>query len=238
MAEKALVDKNRIIKIPDGLDDITAAALPNAIAGSAMAMVYRAKIKPGDTVLINGATSFTGKIAIQLAKFYGAEKVIATGRNLESLELLKKLGADVCISISQTDEWFTEAIKAVHIASPINIIIDYLWGHTAELILTALQGDGNYSTPIKYVSVGSISGESINLSSAILRSTDLCLCGSGMGSWTKEEMTNLIRNIIPEIFELAAKNKIEVETQSISAEDIDKIWSSDLSVGKRLVMTF
>jgi len=54
IAEKAVIDKSRMVKLPEGLDDATAAALPNAVAGSAMALRFRAGMQPGETVLING----------------------------------------------------------------------------------------------------------------------------------------------------------------------------------------
>src|ERR1051326_3608559 len=103
IAEKAIVERDRMIKLPDSIDDITAAALPNAVAGSAMALLFRAGMKKGETVLINGATGFTGKIAIQVAKHYGAKKIIATGRNEQSLRSLLALGADEIITVEQDD---------------------------------------------------------------------------------------------------------------------------------------
>ncbi len=79
IAEKALVERNRMVVLPNGIDDATAAAMPNAVAGSAMALRFRAGIKPGETVLINGATGFTGIMAVQIAKHYGAMNIIVTG---------------------------------------------------------------------------------------------------------------------------------------------------------------
>lgn len=73
-AEKAIIDKDRMVKLPKEIDNVTAAALPNAVIGSAMALRFRAKMQKGETVLINGATGFTGKMAVQLAKYYGAKK--------------------------------------------------------------------------------------------------------------------------------------------------------------------
>ena len=238
MAEKAVVDKNKIIKIPQLLDDATAAALPNAVAGSAMAMLFRGGLQKGDTVLINGATSFTGKIAIQLAKHYGAGTIIATGRNPESLKELEGLGANIVISTSQDDESFCGQLKEIHQQKNINIVVDYLWGHTAELILSSVKGDGNFSNPLKFVSVGSITGENIQLSSQILRSTDIQICGSGLGSWTKEEMKQLITKIIPEVFELAAAKKIIADTEIIHINEVEKLWNNNFPNGKRLVLTF
>ncbi len=51
IAEKAVIEKDRMIKLPGGIDDASAAALPNAVAGSAMALRFRAGMKPGETVL-------------------------------------------------------------------------------------------------------------------------------------------------------------------------------------------
>src|SRR5690606_31087055 len=81
LAEKALIHREQYTLIPDHLDNYTAAALPNAVLGSAMALKIRGKMKPGQNVLINGATGVTGLLAVQIAKFYGANKVFTTGRN-------------------------------------------------------------------------------------------------------------------------------------------------------------
>ena len=89
-------------------------------------------MKACETVLINGATGFTGKIAVQIAKYYGAKKIIVTGRNEQSLQTLLSLGADEIISIKESDENFVTRIKAIHNSTPIDVVIDYLWGQTAE----------------------------------------------------------------------------------------------------------
>lgn len=81
VAEKAAADKKMIIPIPEELDFSIAAALPNAVMGSAMALKFKAGLQQGNTVLINGATGITGRIAVQIARLYGAGKIIVTGRN-------------------------------------------------------------------------------------------------------------------------------------------------------------
>lgn len=182
IAESAIIDKNRLVKVPENLDDCTASALPNAVAGSAMALRFRANIQKGETVLINGATGVTGKIAVQLAKYYGAAKVVVTGRNEETLNSLLELGADEILSLKQSDEDFLTQLKAIHANTPIDIIIDYLWGHSAELILKSLKGVGSFTHRTRFVSVGSLTSDTIQLSSQVLRSVDLQLSGSGLGS--------------------------------------------------------
>lgn len=236
MAEKAVVEKDRIIKLPQGINDITAAALPNAVAGSAMALRFRATMKPGETVLINGATGFTGKIAVQVAKHYGAKKIIVTGRNEETLQSLLALGADEIISLNQNDEQFINKLKQIHNSTPIDIIIDYLWGHSAELILNALKGTGTFTHKMRFVSIGAVTGDKIQLSAEALRSVDLQLSGSGLGSWIKAEVQKLFTEIIPEMFQLAADNKLIVETETVQLKDIGKLWDMEVLGGKRLVV--
>jgi len=70
IAEKAVIEKSRMVPLPVGIDNVTAAALPDAVIGSAMGIRFRAGMKQGETVLINGATGFTGKIAVQIAKHH------------------------------------------------------------------------------------------------------------------------------------------------------------------------
>lgn len=236
LAEKATIHKGRIVKIPEGLSDATAAALPNAIIGAAMGLQFKAGIQPGDVVLINGATGFTGRVAIQIAKHYGAKKIIATGRNQQSLEALLLLGADEIITVQQEDEQFIATLKQIHKATPVDVVIDYLWGHTAEMILACLQGDGSFTNRTRFVSVGSMSGDLIQLSAANLRSVNIQLTGSGLGAWSKDQVHLLFTQILPEMFQLAAAGKLKVETIEVRLKDIADQWNVDVTGGERLVV--
>ena len=236
IAEKAIIDKNIAVPLPDGISDAVAASLPNAVAGSAMALKFRAGIQAGETVLINGATGFTGQMAIQIAKHYGAKKIIVTGRNEKTLQSLLLLGADEIISLKQDDEAIITQLKAIHNNTPIDIVLDYLWGHPAELILTALKGNGSFTNKIRYVTIGGMAGDNIQLSSGILRSVNLQLSGSGLGSWGKEEVKLLFSEILPEMFLLAAQNQLKVNIETVSLFDIEKAWNIEVTDGKRLVV--
>lgn len=237
LAEKATIHKDRIVKLPKELDDAIAASLPNAVFGAAMGLKFKADIQPGDVVLINGATGFTGRVAVQIAKHYGAKRVIVTGRNQQSLKDLLSLGGDDIISLMQDDEQFKAQLKTIHAQTPVDIVIDYLWGHSAEMILGCFKGDGSFTNKIRYVSVGSMAGDLIQLSAANLRSVDLQLTGSGMGSWTKQQVGQVFREILPEMFTLAAEGKLKVETVRGKIEDIAELWNVNVTDGRRLVVT-
>jgi len=236
MAEKALIDKTKMVKIPDGVNDVTAAALPNAVMGAGAALRYRAVVKAADVVLINGATGVTGRIAVQLAKHFGAKRVIVTGRNAGSLAALLTLGADEAISLKQDDESIVKRLKEINAETPFDIVIDYLWGHPAELVLAAFQGKGDITHKVKFVTVGGMAGDKIELSSGILRSVDLEISGSGLGSLPREAFQKLFTELLPEVFELAAEGKIVIDTVAIDLKDVGTAWHKEIEGGKRLVI--
>ncbi|MCQ9634412.1 zinc-binding alcohol dehydrogenase family protein [Chryseobacterium sp. WG23] len=236
VAEKVVADRQLVVPIPENLDFSVAAALPNAVMGSAMGLKCKAEMQQGDTILINGATGITGRIAVQIAKLYGAGKVIVTGRNEAALQSLLELGGDEAVSLLRDDEGFKQKIKEIHAETPIDVILDYIWGHSVEMILTALKGDGTFSHKTKLVSVGGMSGDHIQLSSQILRGTDIQISGSGLGSWTKEESQLLFSEIIPGMFPAATEGKIKIETEVVDLEYIESAWNKEIQNGKRLVI--
>ncbi|GAB3556216.1 quinone oxidoreductase family protein [Spirosoma fluminis] len=239
IAEKAVIAGKGYVKLPDTLDDVTAAALPNAVMGAALALRFRANIQANAVVLINGATGVTGMVAVQLAKHYGASKVIATGRNQESLEKLKTLGADEIISLHQDDDAFSGQLRAIHADTPIDIVIDYLWGHPITLIINTLK-EGSPNTvahPIRIVAVGSMAGEHIDVASGTLRSSAIELLGSGLGSISKQQMHEYTTDMLPEMFQLAADGKLVIDTELTTLSAIETAWQQAVAPGKRLVVS-
>lgn len=217
MAEFAAVRSTQCIELPEALDDVTAAAIANPGMSSWAAYQERAKLKSGETVLINGATGTAGRLAVQIAKYLGASKVIATGRNSESLKALEGLGADVTIPLGQDKSVLEDAFKE-QFAAGVDVVIDYLWGESAESLLIAAAKAGKDAVPIRYVQIGSISGPDINLPSAVLRSSAITLMGSGIGSIAFDRLVNataeLLRATVPGNFKIASKTALlaDVET--------------------------
>ena len=74
MAERAAVPALQCVPLPDGLDDVTAAAIANPGLSSWAALKERARLAPGETVLVNGATGTSGRLAVQIAKYLGVEE--------------------------------------------------------------------------------------------------------------------------------------------------------------------
>lgn len=230
MAEKAIVQKNRWIILPEGLDDNTAAALPNFLVGSDIALRTKAQIKKGDIVLINGATGSTGTIAVQMAKYHNAATIIATGRNPKVLEKLKELGADITISLDQPENDIVNDFKKAYATYPFDIVIDYLWGKPMELLLQSLLTQTSQTTT-KIVTVGEMAGHTISsLTSDTLRSRDIVLLGSGIGSFKQQVITDYMQNILPEIFQYAASGKLFIDTEIFPLTEISNAWNLNKTI--------
>ena len=238
MAEKAVIARNGYTVLPSKIDLSLAAALPNAIFGSALALRARAKMTLGDVVLVNGATGATGRLAVQIARHFGASKVVATGRSFETAAMLKAFGAEHYISLEAGDDSITQQIVEIHKQTPFDVVVDYLWGHPMELILRALRVEGINPSPrkVKIVSVGDIAGSRISLDSGTLRGTDIEILGSGLGTFSRHDLQEFSMKTLPEMFNLAAQGRLMMETHVESLRDIERIWNTDPD-GKRIVVT-
>lgn len=220
LAEKALVNKNLVIPLPDSLDFVTAAALANPGMSSWVALEHRAYFKPGQTVLINGATGNAGSLAVKIAYHLGAKKVIVTGRNEEKLA---KLGADAFVSFDMTVENGVEQFEQKlipYFKDGVDVVLDYLWGDSALAIMTSISQAGNQNK-CRYVSIGSASGQrELSLPSALLRSSTIEILGSGAKSASIPELLSSIKKV----FEFAATENITIPVETYPLKDIEEAW--------------
>ena len=239
MAEKALVLKNSIVPLPENLDDATAAAIANPAVSAWLSLEFKGKLQKGGSVLIAGATGITGGIAVQLAKQMGAGKIVAMGRNPVLLEKLLTQGVDKIISLAQPDEAIQAELQAEKLDKPFDIVLDYLWGKYAEMILDVLTGhDLNAASHLtRYIQIGEMAGPLINLKAAALRSSSIEICGVGGGSIPLEVMKQIPSVILPAIFQLAADGKLSIDTEILPLSEVEAAWQRKDIPGKRIVLS-
>jgi NADPH:quinone reductase-like Zn-dependent oxidoreductase len=228
LAEKCLVRSDQCIAIPDGVDDITAAAIANPGMSAWAALVVRAALQPGETVLVNGATGTAGRVAVQVAKYLGAGKVIATGRNAEELEEVKRLGADVVVPFTldganpQGAQEY-EAALIEQFAGGIDVVVDYLWGESAQTIVIAVAKAVEDATPVRFVHVGAASGQqTMELPGAALRSSAIVLMGSGL----KSVPMPLLLESIGKVFDAVQPAKLQIATRVVPLAEVESVWAS------------
>jgi NADPH:quinone reductase-like Zn-dependent oxidoreductase len=237
LAEFCPINARRCVAIPDSLDDVTAAAIANPGMSAWASLVERAHLVRGETVLVNGATGTAGGVAVQLAKYLGAGKVIAAGRSGKDLEDTKPLGAHVVIPFALDASHpsgaaeFEEALKPIF-SSGIDVVIDYLWGASAKTIIAVLAKTVEEKS-VRFVQVGTASGEAnIELPAAALRSAAITLMGSGIGSVSRKGLVESISKT----FEAVGPAGLKVATRVVPLSEVEQVWEG--AAGKpRVVFT-
>jgi NADPH:quinone reductase-like Zn-dependent oxidoreductase len=212
-----------------------AAAIANPGMSAWAALVERAQLQPGETVLVNGAAGTAGRLAVQLAKYLGAGKVIATGRNRGELQELLSLGADEAIpfnlELPNGAETFERALMEA-LARGIHVVIDYLWGASARAIIVAIAKAVEDATPVRFIHVGGASREeNIELPGAALRSSAIQLMGSGIKSVPFPRLLGAITSV----FEAVAPAGLQIATKSFPLSGITEAWEA--SAKPRIVVT-
>ena len=177
MAERTLISRHGTVDLPEHIDSVTAAAIPNPGMSAWMALEHGAAVRPGDHLLVLGATGVTGSMAVQLAKnVFGAGRVVVAGRDAARLDWLRTVGADDAITLGSD---LGERVTALHAERPFDAVLDYLWGQPAEQLLNALAAShpAAHYHATRFIQIGSMAGLTMNLPAGILRGTAITLSG-------------------------------------------------------------
>jgi NADPH2:quinone reductase len=150
-AEYAVADWGRAVKIPaNNMGWSEAATLPVALQTMHNAVVTAGRLKAGESVIIQGASSGVGLMGLQIAKFKGAKLVIGTSTNAERRARLKEFGADLAIDTTQAD-WPDQVLKATG-GDGVDLIVDQISASVANGNLKASKVLG------RIVNVGRLGG--------------------------------------------------------------------------------
>ncbi len=233
MAEIAVVPeiyKAYITPVPQGVDTTVAASLPASALTSLLPLRWGTKLQSGETVLVNGATGVSGKIAIQIAKLLGAGRIVGTGRDNEGLRSIMALGADAAIDLKQSDEGLTEAFKK-EAGKGYDVVLDFLWGHPTELLFkTLVPKEAGFAVHrTRFVQIGEAAGPTISLSAEAIRTSGLEITGAG----------NIPPEAVPEAlkqtWEWIGTGKLSIDIEKVPLKDIAEAWDRKTE-GKRVVI--
>jgi len=147
-ADFTVVAEEDCLPVPDTMTLHSAAAIPNVYITAHDAMVTHAEIKSGESVLVSGASSGVGTAALQIARYLGARRVVATTRKMAKAPALLALGATEVVDTSAPG-W---EVGFAETGDGINVAIDQVGGDLFQSILRVLSVGG------RYVSVGRNAG--------------------------------------------------------------------------------
>lgn len=140
-AEQAVAPAEALMPMPPGMDFDTAAAITLTYGTSHHAVVDRAALQPGETMLVLGAAGGVGLAAIEIGKAIGA-RVIAAASSAEKLAVCKAHGADVLIDYEKED--LREALKAATDGRGPDVIYDPVGGKYSEPALRSIAWRGRH----------------------------------------------------------------------------------------------
>jgi NADPH2:quinone reductase len=232
MAERTLVRREFCFPVPDNINDEAAAALPNPGVAAWVSLAFRAKLVPGESVLILGATGTTGKLAVRIAKLLGAARVVAAGRNQQVLSTLPVLGADATIRLDLSEDELRDAFASAIGSSGFQVVIDYVWGRPVEVLLSAMTRKEFVASTseTRLVQVGESAGPTISLPAAALRSSALSILGTA-GIPPRDVLVDALQKVLA----LAASGDLSIDTEHVPLADVEEAWQREPQ-GRRLVV--
>jgi NADPH:quinone reductase-like Zn-dependent oxidoreductase len=209
MAERTLVPHDAVFEVAGGLDSAVAAALGNTGLAAWLALEWRARLVPGETVLVLGATGAMGSAAVQIARELGAGQVIAAALPDERLA---RLGADTIVEFNDDEELTARLREAV--PDGVDVIIDPLWGPPAVAAMGAARRHA------RHVQIGQLASTELTLSAPLIRSVALDVMGFAIFYAPIE----VRRSAYLRLTEFAARGGLSVDLEVLPLTEIGAAW--------------
>jgi NADPH2:quinone reductase len=231
-AEYALADAPLVLPVPDGIDLVDAASLPETIFTVWTNVFDRGGLKPGERFLVHGGGSGIGTMAIQMAKAHGAE-VFSTAGTSEKCAACKALGADHVINYRDTD--FVTEIKDQTDGAGVDLILDMVAGDYLPRNLEALALEG------RVVIIGLMDKPETTLNIVPILVKRLHVTGSTLMPRTvvqKAEIAQAVRRDVWPLFGTGQmKPVVHARIPLAEAVRAHELMEADTHIGKILLVT-
>ncbi len=190
-AERVAVSANALHRMPDAMSYPEGAAFPVVYPTSYAALVLRANLQAGETLLVHAAAGGVGVAAVQIGKALGA-RVIATAGGADKLEVARRAGADEAIDYSRGD--WVEAVKRLTNGGGADVIYDPVGGDTFEGSLKCIAWNG------RLLVIGFAGGVIPEVKANRILLKNISVVGLHWGAYAQHEPAR-----IPEVFDGLAK---------------------------------
>jgi len=214
-AEYALADHGRLFRTPSNMNFEEAATLPVALATMHNAVVTNGALQPGQTVLIQGASSGVGLMALQIAKLKGAKTVIGSSTNATRRGRLKEFGADLAVDSSDPG-WVDQVLDATN-GEGVDLIVDQVSGKVASQNLAATKIKG------RIVNVGRLGGTRADFNFDLHAARRINYIGVTFRTRSIEEIREIFDEVRKDIWPAVESRKLQLP--------IDKVFGFD-DIGK------
>lgn len=198
-AEKVVVPAPQVMPVPDGIDLVSAAALPEVVATVWSNVFMSAHLKDGETLLVHGGASGIGTMAIQLGVAHGA-RVLCTVGSADKMEFCTRLGADVAINYKEA-EWASVVREATGKAGA-DVILDIIGAKYLTDNVKSLAFDG------RIVVIGMQGGAKGELDLGRLLAKRGTITAAGLRSRSVEDKGRILAEVVGHVWPLVEAKKV------------------------------
>ena len=218
-AEYTLADHGRLFRIPGNanMNFEEAATLPVALATMHNAVVTNGALQAGQSVLIQGASSGVGLMAMQIAKLKGAKLVIGSSTDATRRGRLKEFGADLAVD-SKEPGWVDQVLKATN-GEGVDLIVDQVSGSVANQNLKATKVKG------RIVNVGRLGGTHGDFNFDLHAARRIHYIGVTFRTRSIEEIRAIFDDVKKDIWPAVESRKLQLPIDKVFAfDDIGKAF--------------
>ncbi|MFN2468714.1 MAG: zinc-binding alcohol dehydrogenase family protein [Gaiellaceae bacterium] len=225
-AELAACSGEALVPVPDGAEPAVAAALGIAGLAGWLPLAWRAPVREDDRVLVLGATGTAGRVAVQVAKLLGAERVVAAGRDAERLERATEDGADATVQLEDAEGLGDRFREACGGDGP-TLVFDPLWGRPALAALEAV------APGARVVQLGQSAGAEASVRSGLIRGKQLDILGHTNFAVPRDVLAQEYGKLVRH----AVTGGITIDVEQVSLDDVASAWERQAQgSGRKLVL--
>jgi NADPH2:quinone reductase len=225
LAEQFAAVDDVLVEVPAGADDLVAAAVGVVGLAGWLPLAWLAPVRPGETVLVLGATGNVGSVAVQAAKILGAGRVVAVGRDAGRLARARELGADETVELG--GDGFRERLAAAVDGAAPTLVLDALWGAPLEAA-AAVAGPG-----ARIVHVGQSAGPTATIVSGLVRGKQLQILGYSNFAVPQDAVAQAYADVV----EHAVAGRIAIEAEAVPLDRVGEAWARQAQgSGAKLVL--
>jgi NADPH2:quinone reductase len=214
-AEYTLADHGRLFRTPSNMNFEGAATLPVALTTMHNAVVTNGALQPGQSVLVQGASSGVGLMAMQIAKLKGASMVIGSSTDAARRGRLKEFGADLAVDSSDPG-WVDQVLQATG-GEGVDLIVDQVSGQVASQNLKATKIKG------RIVNVGRLGGSHADFNFDLHAARRISYIGVTFRTRSIEEIRDIFSEVRKDIWPAVESRQLQLP--------IDKVFTFD-EIGK------
>ncbi|MFJ3231430.1 NAD(P)H-quinone oxidoreductase [Streptomyces sp. NPDC086787] len=230
-AEKVVVPVGQLLPLPEGVDLVRAAALPEVVCTVWSNVFMVAHLRPGETLLVHGGSSGIGTMAIQLAKAVGA-KVAVTAGTKEKLDRCAELGADILINYREQD--FVAEIERATGGAGVDVILDNMGAKYLDRNVSSLAVNGRLAI------IGLQGGTRGELNLGMLLSKRAAVTATTLRARPLEEKAAIVAAVREHVWPLIAAGHVrpvvDRELPMPEAAEAHRVVEASEHVGKVLLV--